>query len=237
MARALTRTQVLENRAFLKVLRRTANVRLACRELGFKYGTMQHRRRVHPGFAVQVAAAIVFAQARLARRGRRTARPSPRSRPPLPNPSPAKGRGAYRTLGGEPVIVRLASGRLQVRAAQAGKLTPAAEQGFLLALAGTCNVALAAASVGAAANAFARRAKRDPAFAREMRLALAEGHEALHLALLAGLEPEEHADWRRGEPPPVPVMTVDQVFQLMRVHEREARWHAGEVARGNRSRE
>ena len=54
--RALTRDQVLENRAFLKVLRRTANVRLACRELGLKYGTMQHRRRAHPGFAAAVGA-------------------------------------------------------------------------------------------------------------------------------------------------------------------------------------
>jgi hypothetical protein len=211
-------------------------VRLACRELGFKYGTMQHRRRVHPGFAAQVAAAIVFAQARLAGRGRRRAHPSPRSAP-LSRPSPAGGRGAYRTLGGEPVIVRLASGALQVRRAGPGKLTREAEQAFLLALAGTCNVALAAAAVGAAANAFARRAKRDPAFAREVRMAIAEGHETLHLALLAGLEPEDEADWRCGEPPPIPQMTVDQVFQLMRVHQREARRHAAEVERGNRSRE
>ncbi|MFL6726596.1 MAG: hypothetical protein ACJ8FS_08790 [Sphingomicrobium sp.] len=31
---------VLENRAFLNALRGTGNVRLACRELGLKYGTM-----------------------------------------------------------------------------------------------------------------------------------------------------------------------------------------------------
>ena len=225
------------------MLRRTANVRLACRELGFKYGTMQHRRRVHPGFAAAVGAALVFAQAALAGRGSRkfTLR-SPmkgegiegggaRATPPHPPtaslrvpPSPAGGEGlGHRTLGGEPVIVRLASGAIQVRRAQPGKLTPAAEQAFLLALAGTCNVALAAASVGAAANSFARRAKRDPAFAREVRMAIAEGHETLHLALLAGLEPWDEADWRCGEPPPVPMMTVDQVFQLMRMHAREAR--------------
>jgi hypothetical protein len=118
--------------------------------------------------------------------------------------------------------VRLKSGKLQVRRAQAGKLTPAAEQAFLLALAATCNIALAAASVGAAANAFARRAKRDPAFAREVRLAIAQGYETLNLALLAGLEPWEEADWRFGDPPPMPQMTVDQVLQLMRIHQREA---------------
>jgi hypothetical protein len=225
MPRPLTRAQVLQNRAFLKLLRRTGNVRLACRELGLRYGTMQHRRRVHPGFAAAVGAAIVFAQAsfdKLRMSGSSSRAPSPRSRLRASRPSPAEG-GGYRTRGGEVVIVRLASGAIQVRRAQAGKLTPAAEQAFLLALAGTCNVALAAAAVGAAANAFARRAKRDPAFAREVRMALAEGRETLHLALLAGLEPWDAADWRCGEPPPIPQMTVDQVFQLMRVHAREAR--------------
>ena len=235
MPRPLSRAQVLENRAFLKVLRRTANVRLACRELGFKYGTMQHRRRVHPGFAAQVAAAIVFAQAALSGVKRRLPRAPSTALRAVPLPQQAE--GGFRTRGGEPVIVRLASGALQVRRAQPGKLTREAEQAFLLALAGTCNVALAAASVGAAANAFARRAKRDPAFAREVRMAIAEGHEALHLALLVGLEPWDEADWRCGEPPPIPQMTVDQVFQLMRMHAREARWQAAEVARGIRSRE
>src|SRR3954453_166360 len=180
MSRPLTRTQTLENRAFLKRLRRTANVRLACREVGLKYGTVQHRRRVHPGFAAAVGAAIVFAQAALAKVKRRLPRTGgagthglgPRFRG---DDEKKNGRGAFRTSGGEPVIVRLKSGKIQVRRAQAGKLTPAADQAFLLALAGTCNVALAAASVGAAANAFARRAKRDPAFAREVRRALAEG--------------------------------------------------------------
>ena len=61
MARPLTRAQALENRAFLKLLRKTDNVRLACRELGLKYGTMQDRRRKHPGFALQCDARVVTA--------------------------------------------------------------------------------------------------------------------------------------------------------------------------------
>ena len=65
MSRPLTRTQALENRAFLKLLRRTGNVRLACRALGLKYGTIQHRRRVHAAFAARWDAAVVFAQAGL----------------------------------------------------------------------------------------------------------------------------------------------------------------------------
>jgi hypothetical protein len=245
MAKSLTRAQALENRAFLKVLRRTGNIRLAARSVGLKYGTVQHRRRVHPGFAAAVGAAIVYAQAALAKkqakgplhRLRRSPSPGnpgedPRrscSSPHPPTatlrvpPSPAEGRGAYRTAGGEPIIVRLKSGKLQVRAAQAGKLTVAAEQAFLCALAATCNIALAAAAVGAAPNAFARRRKRNPAFAREILLAIAQGYETLDLALLEGLEPYADADWRGGEPPPMPPMSVDQVLQLMRVHQKEAR--------------
>jgi len=65
VARVLTRAQAFQNRAFLKALRRTGNVRLACRELGLKYGSMQHRRRNHPAFALRWDAALAFAQSRL----------------------------------------------------------------------------------------------------------------------------------------------------------------------------
>src|SRR5437764_8174762 len=93
MPRPLTRAQALQNRAFLKLLRKTGNVRLACRELGLKYGTMQHRRRVQPAFAAQVEAALVFAQVRFAAVGRRA--PSTVLRAvPLPRTS---GGGSYRT--------------------------------------------------------------------------------------------------------------------------------------------
>jgi hypothetical protein len=40
VARPLTRAQALQNRAFLKELRRTGNVRLSARAVGAKYGTM-----------------------------------------------------------------------------------------------------------------------------------------------------------------------------------------------------
>src|SRR3954470_15283146 len=72
MSRPLTRNQALQNRAFLKLLRKTNNVRLACRELGLKYGTMQHRRRKHPAFALRWDAALAFAQAKFAKMGRRS---------------------------------------------------------------------------------------------------------------------------------------------------------------------
>src|SRR3954452_2736579 len=96
MARPLTRAQAIQNRAFLEALRRTNNVRLACREAGAKYGTMQHRRRRHPAFALRWDAALAFAQARLTSRKKRA------SRRPLTQPSPAEGRGLFRTVAGEP---------------------------------------------------------------------------------------------------------------------------------------
>ena len=119
--RPLTREQRLQNRAFLKALRRTGNIRLAAREVGLKYGTIQHRRRVHPAFAQQCAAALAFAQARLA------SGPSVRG---------TEGEGP-RTAGGEPHLVRLKDGRVQLKRAVAGRLTCEAEQAFLLALSAT----------------------------------------------------------------------------------------------------
>src|SRR4051794_14430525 len=88
--------------------------------MGLKYGTMQHRRRHHPAFAARWDAELVCAQARLARRRPSTgsgrartvgANPSTALRA-VPLPEQAQG-GAYRTLGGETVVIRLKSGKLQ----------------------------------------------------------------------------------------------------------------------------
>jgi hypothetical protein len=213
MARVLTRAQALQNRAFLKALRRTGNVRLACREIGAKYGTMQHRRRRHPALAVRWDAALAFAQARFGKSGR----VGPRVR--------GDGGGLFRTRGGEMVICRRNDGKLQMRRAQPGKLTVEAEQAFLAALSATCNMSLAAAAVGSCFRAFDRRRKADPAFAREVRLALQRGYEALEMALyesgLAGSH--EHGDWRHNEPPAMPPMSVSQALQLMYLHQKQAR--------------
>ena len=220
MSKPLTRAQALENRAFLRELRQCGNVREAARRVGVAYGTMQHRRRVHPAFAARWDAALVFAQARLGRAGP--------LRPAAPSTSPTGGGGSsetHRTVGGEPAVIRLKSGRLQMRRAQPGKLTRACEQAFLLALSATCNIRLAAAAVGAAERAFRRRARRDPGFAREMRMALAQGYERLEMALIAGFAPDSHRDdaWRHNDPPAIPPMTAAQALQLMYLHQKEAR--------------
>ena len=242
MPKPFTRTQTLENRAFLTVLRRTGNVRLACREVGLKYGTMQHRRRKHPGFAARWDAALVFAQAGLEARAAREGRPGSKSRdvsrvalcahagrptPSLPaaqaaRAAPASLHSVARTQGGEPHLVRLRNGKLQLQRAQVGKLTPAAEQAFLAALSVTCNVSLAAAAVGSCFNAFNRRRRKDPAFAREMRLALARGYEALEAALLESSLPgaHEHDEWRSNDPPAIPPTSANQALQLMYLHQK-----------------
>jgi len=219
MARVLTRAQALENRAFLKALRRTGNVRLACRELGLKYGTMQHRRKHHPAFALRWDAALAFASARFTKMRRK----GPSTSSAGPPPREISGR-MFRTGGGEPHLVRLKSGKLQMRRAQPGKLTREAEQAFLAALSVTCNMSLAAAAVGADFNAFNRRRKKDPAFAREVRLAIQRGYEALELALLesGGAGSHEHDDWRHNDPPAMPPMSVNQALQLMYLHQKAA---------------
>ena len=228
MPRPLSRTQVLQNRAFLKALGLTRNVRLACREVGLKYGTMQDRRRKHAAFALRWDAELVAAQARLERRRRGRAHPSPshpRSRGDGPLPLPRGGEGLFRTAGGECVVVRLASGKLQIRRAQPGKLTREAEQAFLAAVSATCNIALSAAAVGAAEAAFHRRKRKDPGFARELQMALEEGYLALEMGLLESFHAEshEHDDWRRNDPPAIPKMTPSQALQLMYLHQKEAR--------------
>ena len=219
MARPFNARQRQENAAFLAALRRTGNARLSAREVGVAYSTMQTRRSGHPDFASQWDIALVDAHARFHASGGKAAPAMPR-----------RSASALRTAGGEPLVVRTRSGRLQVRPAHVGKLTKAAEQLFLQALSATCNVRLSAAAAGASARAFNRRAQRDPAFAREKRLALEMGYERLEMAAMMAAAPESHADdgWRENDPPPIPPMTPEQVLHLLFIHSNGVRqgWEA-----------
>lgn len=219
MARLFTAEQADENRRFLTELARSANVRLAARTVGKAYSTMQQRRKHHPVFATRWDAAIVAAQARLARKGAQ--------RPEARQPSARAKRASpeLRTAGGEPVILPLGNGKLELRASQAGKLTRAAEQAFLMALAATCNVSLSAAAAGAAEAAFYRRRRRDPGFAREWEDALKLGYERLEAALIEGFQPwsHEHDGWRDNDPLPIPAMTACQAMALLYHHDKRIR--------------
>ena len=131
----------------------------------------------------------------------------------------------HRTVGGEPHLVRLKDGKLQMRRAQPGKLTRQCEQAFLAALSATANVTLSAAAAGASPRAFYRRKRQCRAFARELRLALKMGYDRLELALIESTlaEAHEHDAWRSNEPPAIPPMSVNQALQLMYLHQKEAR--------------
>ncbi|OYY72929.1 hypothetical protein [Sphingomonas sp. 28-63-12] len=218
MARPLTRAQQLENAAFLRALRRTGNIRLAARQTGLKYGTIQHRRAQHPAFAQAVDATIALAQADCAAQGGLAA--------PVAERAAISGddRG-HRTRGGEYAVVRGRDGKLQVRSAQPNKLTRQCEQAFLAALSATANVRLSAAAAGASVAAFYRRRRDNPAFAREMRLALQMGYDRIELALLESMQPASHQDdaWRHNDPPPIPPMSANQALQLMYLHQKQAR--------------
>lgn len=221
MVRPLSRAQALENAAFLKALRRTGNIRLAARETGLKYGTVQHRRRVHPTFAHAIDAMIAMADAEFDGLGGRAG-------PVAENAAVKSDDRGHRTRGGEQVVVRRRDGKLQLRAAQPGKLTVQCEQAFLAALSATANVRLSAAAAGASVAAFYRRRRQNPGFAREMALALKEGYERLESALLEATAPDSHRDdaWRHNDPPPIPPMTADQALQLLYLHQKEVRLQA-----------
>jgi hypothetical protein len=65
MPRPLTPLQAHQNRLFLERFALSGNVRLAAREAGVKYGTIQHRRRRNAAFAQEWEAAAAAVQARL----------------------------------------------------------------------------------------------------------------------------------------------------------------------------
>jgi hypothetical protein len=212
MPRPFTPLQAHQNQVFLDSLGRTGNVRLSARAAGVGYGTIQHRRSGHADFAQRWEAAVVSVHARLHLAGGKRG----------PEPAQRRGRDKLRTQGGEPIVVRTRSGRLQIRLAHPDKLTRAAEQTFLCALAATANIRLSAAAAGASPAAFYRRRRRDLAFAREFRTALKIGFDRLEYSAV-----ERTLEALQGKPPawlaqsianPLPPMSFDQAYQQLCFH-------------------
>lgn len=232
MPRPFTLRQAHQNRAFLDALAQTGNARLAARGLGLHRSTYTKRRAKCAAFAQDWDAAVAAAHARFhLSGGRRPPEACPERRESGTRAPEGEGRGNrgiadFRTKGGEPHVVRLKSGRLQLRLAPPGRMTKAGEQAFLAALSASANVRLSAAAAGFAHSSFyARRRERASAFAREMRLALTMGYDRLEAAALAAALPESHADdeWRQRELPPIPPMSADQALQLLFLHEKSVR--------------
>jgi hypothetical protein len=204
MPRPFNRRQALENQAFLAALRRTGNARLAARDLGVNRSTFTKRRARDAAFAAEWDAALALAHATL----RGTA-------------------GAAGGGGAEPRVIRLANGRLQLRAPPRGvpSIGQAARQAFLAALSATANVRLSARAAGFAHSSFYRLRDYDPAFAREMRLALEMGYDRIEMALIEGFAPESCRDdaWRHNDPPAIPPMSAAQAIHLLYLRQKEAR--------------
>lgn len=153
MPKPLTRAQQLENAAFLRHLRKTGNTCAAVRALCCTRGKFTWRRSRYPAFAIQWDAALVLTHAALTEARAGTTVPPP----------------------GQPYIRCSRTGRWQVRQTQAWLVDQAGRQHFLAALSATANVRLAAAAAGFTASALYNRRYRNPAFAREWRLALQMG--------------------------------------------------------------
>ncbi|HEX8124723.1 MAG TPA: hypothetical protein VF548_04000 [Allosphingosinicella sp.] len=238
MPRPLTPLQAHENRLFLDALARTGNARMAAREIGRPANSFHYRRKRHPAFAQGWDCAVAAAHARFHLSGGKRGPEAPESRlgqntpPPRFERSPSPGNPGedFRTKGGEPTVVRTRGGKLQIRLAHPDKLTKACEQAFLYALSATANVRLAAAAAGASARAFYRRRRDNPAFAREMRLALKMGWERLEIAAMEAATPESHCDdqWRNCDLAPMPRFTPTQAVQLLSLHDKSVNqgWEA-----------
>jgi len=219
--RPFTPRQQRENTRFLAALRRTGNVRLACRELRVNRSTYTKRRAKCAAFATlwDMTLAAAHAAFQLAGGERMPAARKGRGKADLSAESPQ----SLRTEGGEPTIVRLANGKLQLRRAPPGRMTKAAEQLFFSALSASANVRLAAAAAGFAHSSFYKRRDRHAPFAREMRISLRIGWERLEGAMLvAGLpdNPEDNAWREQHDLPPVPPLTADQALQLLALHDK-----------------
>src|SRR5690606_31296438 len=124
-------------------------------------------------------------------------------------------------------LVRLANGRLQLRTPARGirRIDRAARQAFLAALSATANVRLSARAAGFAHSSFYRLRDYDPAFAREMRLALEMGYDRIEMALLESFESESCREdgWRHNDPPAIPPMSAGEALQLLYLRQKEAR--------------
>ncbi len=192
-----SRKQALQNAAFLAELARTGNARAACAGLNLNRSMLTKRRNADPDFAHRWEAALALAAARL----------SAPDQPP-----------------GEARVVR-SKGRLQLRVAKTRVIDRDAEQRFLAALSATANVRLSAQAAGFAHSSFYARARHNPGFAREMRVALAIGSERLEAALLESSLPESstHDHWQHNDPPPIPPMTVAQAMQMIAWNDKRAR--------------
>ena len=173
------RTNLPGRRGFLRALGRCGNVRMAAEEAGVGRSWLYRVRREEPAFAAEWEAAVAGFDSGLVA-----------SDSPLPNPSPAEGRGA------SAVVLRGNKfGRVQVAAARENDWTPEREEVFLGELGATCNVSASARAAGLSPKGVYARRRKWPAFASAWDEALTLGFVRLEAKLVRqatnGLRPPD----------------------------------------------
>jgi len=164
-------------KAFLRALGETGNVTLAADQMRVSKDWVYKLRRRDAAFDAACRAAVVEAREQLVLRYATSASSAATQdeRSWVDGPSPP-GRG---------IVLQRGNGRrVQVKRARPDQWTEDTAHRFLTALAGTCNVRMAAAAVGTSStSAFARR-RLDPGFARAWAEALEIGYARIEAALV-----------------------------------------------------
>jgi hypothetical protein len=221
--RPFTPAQQRRNAAFLAALRRTGNVRLACRDLGVNRSTFTKRRARCPAFAAAWDSALSAAHAAFLRAGGERM------------PGAGKGTGTrtcphsdarppdLRTRGGEPAIVRLPDGRLQLRHAPPGRMTDAARRRILATVEETNNLRLAARAAGFAHTSLFARARAHPDFGRALDLTRRIGRDRV---IWQGMEAARTAaaTWRCDFDVPIAPIAAERALIQLVYHWRDGRF-------------
>jgi len=195
--RSFTRSQVIQNRAFLDALARTGNAREAARVTGLNRSMLTKRRASHPALAAEWDAALVVARA-----------------------APADGK-AYRPVrlsSGRVQLRRVGAGRLGPEARQAflSALSACANVRLAAKAAGFSHSAFyhhARTDPG-----FAREMRLAlQAGYERLEFALIHGFTAAS---------HTDDGWRHNDPPAIPPMTAEQALQALTLHRKTTQlWH------------
>ncbi len=244
--RPFTPRQQRQNARFLAALRRTGNVRLACRQLGVNRSTYTRRRARCAAFAADWDWVLAAAHAAFHRAGgermpeaRRKGRAVIASRGAARQTSLDRhdaGDDELRTKGGEPTIIRQANGRLQLRLAPPGRMTGAACRLLLATVAETNNLRLSAAAAGGVAHTtILARLRRDPALAVSLATARRIGADRVLWEIMhpPGRPDPAEADFAYL---PMPETTVEQCLLQLGYHRpggrfQRYRWRARPLPR------
>jgi hypothetical protein len=200
------KTSPARRAAFFAAVAETGNQTLACERAKVSRSWVQLHRSTDPAFRAELDAAIATARDRLSAVG---------------GTRPDKG---WRTHAGEELAVRGSRGRrIQVARARLKQWTPRAEQRFLDALAGCCNVKLACKAAGLSVVGVYAHALRWPAFQRRWDEALAIGADQLEWAMVKAAGRQLDPDGAAGDDiePVIPVapVSISDGIRLLALHQ------------------